>query len=138
MIDIITLYKSGQRSFEDANLVGADLEGADLRGANLVGADLKRTNLRGAYLWGANLWGANLEGTNLRGAKNISAIYVPGMSARGDYLYAVQHKDALMIKAGCWWGTIDEFEARVKEVKGEGHLYLLASAFLRAVIKDNQ
>jgi len=35
MVDIISLYKSGERSFRDMDLRDMDLRGADLSGANL-------------------------------------------------------------------------------------------------------
>lgn len=127
-MDIIALYNEGQRLFQYANLRSAHLQRANLQGANL----------RGANLQGADLQGANLRGADLRGAHGIASIYVPRMSSRGDYLYAIQHEHTLMIKAGCWWGTVDEFEARVKEGRGEGYPYLLASAFLRAVMKKEE
>jgi hypothetical protein len=94
-------------------LRGADLEGADLRGANLRGADLRGADLRGADLRGANLRGADLRGADLysadlRGAKSIFIFNKEG----GRTCYAVRHETCLMIKAGCFWGTLEEFETK--------------------------
>ena len=83
-------------------------------------------------LSGANLSGANLNETNLNGARGICRIGAAGMSSRGDDLYAVVRDRGFMIKAGCFWGTDEQFEVRVLKKKGEGHLYLAALTFLRA------
>ena len=115
-----------------ANLSGANLSGANLSGANLSGANLSGANLSGATLSGANLSGANLNETNLNGARGICRIGAAGMSSRGDDLYAVVRDRGFMIKAGCFWGTDEQFEVRVLKKKGEGHLYLAALTFLRA------
>ena len=96
-----------------ADLSGADLRGADLIGADLSGADLSRVNLNdadlsGADLIGADLSGANLSGAYLSGAKNIFIFN----KENGRTCYAVRHEIGLMIKAGCFWGTLAEFEAQ--------------------------
>jgi len=70
-----------------------------------------------AYLSDANLSGAYLSDANLSWAKNILSIG-PGGS-REDMLYAVKNADCIMIKAGCFWGTIDEFRAAVTKTHGD-------------------
>ena len=75
---------------------------ADLRGAYLQGADLR----------GADLQGANLRGANLRGANHIK-LFGP-MPTSGRMVYAVRHDSGWMVQAGCFWGTLDELEAKVK------------------------
>ncbi|NJO28550.1 MAG: hypothetical protein HC874_14170 [Richelia sp. SL_2_1] len=53
------------------------------------------------------------EGANLEGAKGV---YQFGpMPTSGRLCVAVWHNDHWMVKAGCFWGTIDELEERVKE-----------------------
>ena len=99
-----------------ANLSGADLSGADMCEANMFGAKLSGANLFGANLSGANLSGADMFGADLREAdlsranlceaKNIFIFNKTG----GRTCYAVVHKNGLMIHAGCFWGTIEEFE----------------------------
>jgi hypothetical protein len=105
----------------NANLSGADLSNANLSGANLFGADLSGANLSGAYLLNANLCradlsnanlsGANLFGADLSGAENIFLFN----KRDGRTCYAIIHKTSLMIKAGCFWGTLYEFEQADKE-----------------------
>ncbi len=105
-------------NLEGANLRGANLEGANLRGANLRGANLRGANLRGANLRGANLEGANLEGANLEGAnlRGAHAIYQFGpMPTSGRICVAVWIENQWMVKAGCFYGTLDELEEKVKE-----------------------
>ena len=95
--------------------------------ANLIDADL-----RGADLYGADLRGANLRGADLYGAKDILSIG-PGGS-RGDMLYAVRWDDGLRIKAGCFWGTLAEFEAAVQSTHGDnqhGKYYRAVIAMLK-------
>ena len=56
----------------------------------------------------ANLRGADLVGANLGGANNIFLFNKQG----GRTCYAVVHDTCLMISAGCFWGTLDEFIAK--------------------------
>jgi hypothetical protein len=72
---------------------------------------LRGANLRGADLYGADLYGANLRGADLYGAKNIFTFN----KENGRTCYAVRHDNGFMIKAGCFWGTLEEFEAACKE-----------------------
>mgnify|MGYP000353689045 CR=1 FL=1 len=74
-------------------------------------------------------------GAWLEGAKGLWAVYAPGMSSRGDWLYAVDHGDRLMIRMGCWWGTLAEARERVIAAKGSDAAYLL---YLAAVEADWQ
>jgi hypothetical protein len=78
----------------------ADLSEADLSGADLSGADLS-----GAYLSEANLCRADLSG-----AKNIFTFN----KLNGRICYAVVFGADLYIKAGCFWGKLDEFILAVK------------------------
>jgi hypothetical protein len=89
-----------------ADLQRADLQRADLRGADLRGADLQRADLRGA-----NLRGADLQRADLRGADHIKS-FGP-MPTSGRMVYAVKHDSGWMVQAGCFWGTLDELEAKV-------------------------
>ena len=108
---------------------GADLGGADLRGADLRGADLRDANLRGADLRGANLGGANLGGANLGGAdlggakiKNNGILLIGNIGSRNDYTTIYNTDKGIFVQCGCFFGTIDEFVAKVKEThKGNEH-----------------
>ena len=99
------LYEADLRK---ANLKGADLYEADLTGADLYKADLTRANLRGA-----DLYEADLTATNLRGAENYYAFLAFDTSKR--IVHCIKHKDGWMIMAGCFWGTLEELEKKVKE-----------------------
>jgi uncharacterized protein YjbI with pentapeptide repeats len=111
-----------------ANLSGADLRGADLSGANLYGANLSGADLRGADLSGADLYGADLSGADLRSADlsraNLRGAYLRGaksiyqfgpMPTSGRIIYSVKHETKFMVNAGCFWGTLDELEEKVKK-----------------------
>ena len=129
---------------DGANLAGAflaraKLDGANLDGANLAGANLAGANLDGAYLAGANLAGANLDGANLAGA-NLDGAYLAGAYLAGAYLqdksklvgerpiiqigpigsrcaYFVAYltDQGLRLRAGCFFGTRAEFEAKLSD-----------------------
>jgi len=106
-----------------ANLYGADLYGADLREANLYGANLIKAGLYGANLSGANLYGAGLRGANLgENGKLIGdrPLFQCGpIGSRGDYLLSFITDKGIVIKAGCFTGTIDEFRAAVEKTHGD-------------------
>lgn len=115
----------------EANLQGADLQGADLRGADLQGADLERANLQGADLYGADLsgadlYGADLRGANLRGADLQGAVGIYSFGSIGvdkRIGYAIKHADCVMVRLGCFWGTLDEAIEAVQKKYGENSTY---------------
>ena len=110
-----------------ANLGGADLGGANLRGANLRGANLRGANLRGANLYGADLYGADLRGADLYGAnlggKKLAGarpfIQIGPIGSRSDYLLAFITDKGVMIRAGCFFNTRDQFELQLTETHGD-------------------
>ena len=113
---------------ERANLCNANLCGANLCGANLCGANLCDANLRGA-----NLRDADLRGANLRDAKNILAVGPIG--SRLDITYAVKHRDRIMIKCGCFWGDLEQWQAQCRVTHGDNShaaAYAAAADFIRA------
>ena len=159
--ELLEQYKKGERDFTNkdlcganlrkanlrkanlngANLCNADLNGANLRKANLSGAYLRKADLNGADLSGANLRkadlnGADLNGANLRkadlnGAKNIYLFN----KKDGRACYAIANGDLLMIQAGCFWGTLDEFERAALDKYGddENKNYKAQIQYLRTI-----
>ena len=120
-------------NLRDATLCGAILRGATLRGANLCGANLCDANLCNANLRGANLRDANLCGANLCGAKNILAVGPIG--SRLDITYAVKYRDRIMIKCGCFWGDLEQWQAQCRATHGDNShaaAYAAAADFIRA------
>ena len=133
---------------EGADLRGADLRGADLRGAYLRGADLRGADLQGAYLQGADLQGAYLQGAYLRGADlqgaylqgaYLQGAYLQGLrddarartlvgerpflqigpiGSRQDVVTLWITDGGPIVQAGCFYGTIDEFVAKVERTHG--------------------
>ena len=102
-----------------ANLDGANLDGANLARANLDGANLARANLDGACLDGANLARANLDGaylddkSELHGGRPVFQIGPIG--SRCAYFIAYITKQGLRLRAGCFFGTRDEFEQKLAD-----------------------
>lgn len=100
---------------------------ADLRDANLRGANLYDANLRDA-----NLRGANLSGTNLCNTKNILAVGPIG--SRLDITYAVKYRDRIMIKCGCFWGDLEQWQAQCRATHGDNShaaAYAAAANFIK-------
>ena len=105
-----------------ANLRGADLRGADLRGADLRGADLGGADLGGADLRGADLGSADLRGADLGGKKLIGErpfFTVGPIGSRSDYLQAFLTDGGLMIGAGCFFDTREQFELALAAEHGD-------------------
>ena len=149
---------------EKANLRGANLWGADLQGANLWGADLQDANLRDADLWDANLRGADLRGANLRGANLRGAdlrdanlrgadlrdanlrdanlqdaagkiLYFGPIGSRQGITYVTKTERTIHVRCGCFYGTLEEFAAKVEEKHGDsqhGKSYKAAIEFIKA------
>ena len=117
-----------------ANLWGADLRGANLRDADLQGADLWDANLQDADLRGANLWGADLRGANLWGAAGKILSFGP-IGSRQGITYVTKTERTVHVRCGCFYGTLEEFAAKVEEEHGDsqhGKSYKAAIEFIKA------
>ncbi|MDR3459590.1 MAG: pentapeptide repeat-containing protein [Verrucomicrobiae bacterium] len=116
--DLSGAYLSG------AYLRGADLSGAYLRGAYLSGAYLRGADLSGAYLRGADLSGADLSGAKLKNGEIVGESDRPfftlgpiGSAER--MLYAFSTDKGIRLQTGCFFGTVEEFEAQLKTTHGK-------------------
>jgi hypothetical protein len=124
-----------------ADLSGANLYGANLSGANLYGADLSGANLSRADLSGANLYGANLSGANLSGANLSGYICVGPIGSRQAWLWARWEEEKYIVHTGCFVGSLNEFEKRVKETHKDGihrEEYLLFIPLLRKRMESTE
>ena len=90
-----------------ANLRGADLSGAYLYGANLSGADLRCANLRGADLSGA------LIDANVRLVGRRPVLQIGPIGSRSDWMIAFVTDHGVRLRTGCFFGTVDQFRARL-------------------------
>jgi hypothetical protein len=88
-IQLHSLWLRGEAGGQRGCLIGADLSGADLRKDDVSGADLSWA--KGIYQFGP-------------------------MPTSTRICYAVWHGDHWMVQAGCFWGTLDELEAKVREL----------------------
>ena len=105
-----------------ANLAGANLARAYLAGANLDGANLARANLAGANLAGANLARAYLDGATLDGdllVGNRPIFQIGPIGSRCDYFTAYLTNEGAKLRAGCFFGTVDEFTAKLFKEHGD-------------------
>ena len=105
-----------------ADLTGANLDGAYLTGAYLAGAYLAGANLDGADLTRANLAGAYLAGANLDGAKLIGCrpvFQIGPIGSRCSYFVAFITDQGIKLRAGCFFGTVDEFREKLAEEHGD-------------------
>ena len=82
----------------------ADLSGADLSGANLGGA-----YLRGAYLGYNKLIGAS------------PILMIGPIGSRSDYLASYITDAGIMVRTGCFFGSLDKFRAAVVETHGDSN-----------------
>ena len=102
-----------------ANLRGANLFGANLRGSNLFGANLRDANLGGADLCGAYLFGANLSGADLGEWGKLSSpsdvLGVGCIGSRNGYTTIFHTDKGMFVQCGCFKGSIEEFEEKVKQ-----------------------
>ena len=131
-------------NLRDADLWDADLRGANLRDADLWGANLRDANLRGANLWGANLRDANLRDADLRGANLRDAdlwgavgkiLSFGPIGSRQGITYVTKTERTIHVRCGCFYGTLEEFAAKVEEEHGDsqhGKSYKAAIEFIKA------
>ena len=87
-------------------------------------ADLHEADLRGADLYGANLYGAN--------GKILS--FGP-IGSRQGITYVTKTEQIIHIRCGCFYGTLEEFTAKVEAVHGEskhGKSYKAAIEFIKS------
>ena len=128
MIEIKNIDGETLHKVEAETLQGANLQEANLRRVNLQGANLQEANLQGADFQGANLWGANLWGAE-------GLIFMGPIGRHKHIIYAVAHRETAMVRAGGFWGTMDEFESRLLEKYTEGEkgraAYLAAVQLIR-------
>lgn len=128
--DVIFEFEKENNSIKDtlveavkqgANLRGADLRGADLRDADLRGADLSGADLSGAYLSGAYLSGADLsEWGKIQSPSDV--LIVGAIGSRNGYTTIFHTDKGVFVQCGCFKGTLDEFESKVKEThQGNKH-----------------
>jgi uncharacterized protein YjbI with pentapeptide repeats len=111
--DLSGSYLRGS-NLRGSDLRGSDLRNSDLRGSNLSGSDLRNSDLSDSDLSGSNLRGSYLSGSDLSGSNGVYIFNKQG----GRLCYAVVHKNkkSLMIKAGCFWGTLEEFSAEASKL----------------------
>jgi hypothetical protein len=121
------LYSGGGETLRDVVVSavkgGADLGGADLRSADLGGADLG----------GADLGGADLRSAKLIGDRPI--LQIGPIGSRSDYLIACVTDQGVLVRAGCFFGSLDEFSSAVDKTHGDsvhGIEYATAIAMIDA------
>ena len=93
------------------------LEKATAAKANLRGSDLSGSNLSGSNLSGSNLSGSNLSGKKLIGERPF--FQVGPLGSRSDYFLAFITDAGLVLRAGCFTGTVAEFEAKLLDEHGD-------------------
>jgi len=100
------------------NSVAITLAAAINAKANLYGADLRGANLRGANLYGANLRGADLgESGKLTGDRPF--FQVGPIGSRQDVLAAFLTEKGVFLRAGCFFGTVEEFKGKLQDKHGD-------------------
>jgi hypothetical protein len=88
----------------------------------------------GACLSGADLSGANLDDKS-KTAGERPVLQIGPIGSRAAYLVAYVVEGGVRVRAGCWFGTLAGFTARVKEVHGNtphGREYSAAITMIKA------
>ena len=105
---IATRYALEKAVKDDVNLGGAYLGDSNLRGANL-----RDSNLCGAYLCDSDLDGEE----KLMGGRPV---FMTGpIGSRCDYLTAYLTDKGIRLRAGCFFGDMDTFRAKLKAEHGD-------------------
>ena len=102
-------------------------------GASLAGANLAGANLTDANLAGASLAGPNGEKLTLIGPRPYFQLGPIGSESRQFIAYITDH--GLYLRAGCFFGTRDEFLVKLRETHGDnvhGQEYTAALALIDA------
>ena len=105
------------------NSVAITLAAAINAKTNLYGADLRSANLRSANLYGADLYGADLRGANLGDAGKLTGdrpyFAVGPIGSRQDVLAAFLTEKGVYLRAGCFFGTMEEFRDKLQGEHGD-------------------
>ena len=140
MLEKATIAKADLSSanLSSADLSSADLRSADLRYANLSSADLRYANLRYANLSSADLRYADLSSADLSYGKAIGSrpyFAIGPIGSRCDYAQLWITDKGSFVKAGCFNGTLDEFQAACIKTHGDtnyGKEYAMAVLMFEA------
>ena len=90
---------------------------ADLSYSNLSGSDLSGSDMRGSNLSGSNLSYSDLSGEKLIGDRPV--LMVGPIGSRCDYLAAYLTDKGVRLRAGCFFGDVDTFRAKLEETHGD-------------------
>ena len=94
----------------------------------------EKANLRGADLRDANLRDADLRDADLRGAAGKILSFGP-IGSRQGITYVTKTERTIHVRCGCFYGTLEEFAAKVEEEHGDsqhGKSYKAAIEFIKA------
>jgi hypothetical protein len=107
-------------------------------------AALENATRERAYLRGADLGGADLRGAYLGGGKDAPKLVLVGqrpilsigpIGSRSDYLLAFLTDEGVHVRAGCFFGALEEFRAAVQETHAgndHGREYAAAIVMIKA------
>ena len=82
----------------------------------------------------ANLWDADLRGADLRDATGKILSFGP-IGSRQVITYVTKTERTIYVRCGCFYGTLEEFAAKVEEEHGDsqhGKSYKAAIEFIKA------
>ena len=82
----------------------------------------------------ADLWGADLRGADLRGAAGKILSFGP-IGSRQGITYVTKTERTVHVRCGCFYGTLEEFAAKVEKEHGDsqhGKSYKAAIEFIKA------
>jgi hypothetical protein len=129
---------------EGAYMAYAYMLGANMSHAYMVHANMARSNMAHANMAYANMAHANMALANIEGAfmeeeygKLITKrpiLQINNIGRDNSCLSAIFCEKGIVIRRGCFYGSLDEFEKQVGEVHGDsihGKEYKAAIAFIK-------
>lgn len=115
-------------------------DGSRVERSTVGGSIVERSTVEGSTVEGSRVERSTVDGSRVEGShvtKSEDVLPLGSLGSREDTLTAIFNQDCgIRVATGCWSGTLDEFEARVREVHGDneyGREYQAAITFIRAL-----
>ena len=123
--------------FSDKNLSGADFSYSTFTSVSFYRTNLSRADFSHSQLYQSDFRGVDFFGVNLKRAELVDTKFARSNIFRfnkegGRDCFAVVHDSWIMIHAGCFWGSLDEFQKKATKKKAG---YEAQIVYLRALEK---
>ena len=154
-VDPLSIIDEGSSVSSESRVSGGSLvSGSQVSGGSTVsGSRVSESRVSESTVSGSQVSRSQVSGSTVSGSQVSRALIensrdmlvIGPLGSRDDRLtITFKNRDgtpAVKANTGCWSGTLDEFEARVKEVHGDskhGREYLATVAYVRALIETRR